>query len=260
MEKNNTSTDIYEYLLYTVNLIAKSEFSNKFVVKGGMSLMSRLRQCDSEEMGRFTRDIDLHCNSMETWNEFCTRIEEILNHNDRGYIYRVIKRRSDSKPSDTSDSLELTLTYGEKIIKFKIDMNVKYDSIIEVEYSHILNMNVYDVYTQLSDKIVVVSSQSIFRRIKDLYDTDVLLRICNIKYSAVIDRLYTKHPDAVLCDMLTPSNYEALRHAYDKYSGIKNKTDIRNLIAGVKEFLMPIYGNFEGDLIWNSQLMRWEKI
>ena len=165
--------DIYEYLRYTANLIAASEFGNQLVLKGGSVLISKLIECNRLDLYRLTTDLDIHCDKKEVWIAFYTNIENILNNNDRNYIYRVEKRRSEIKGLETSDSLRFSLNDSGTIVNFKIDMNIKSNRIITVECSPILNMNTYDALTMLSDKIVAVSSDKIYRRIKDLYDITV---------------------------------------------------------------------------------------
>lgn len=140
---------IYEYLRYTANLISTSPFGNKLILKGGSVLISKMIECGKE-------DLDIHCDKTEIWVAFYNNIENILNNNDRGYVYKIIKRRSQEKGLAQSDSLVFTLNDQGAIIRFKIDMNIKSSRIITVDYSPILNMTTYDAYTMLSDKIVVV--------------------------------------------------------------------------------------------------------
>jgi hypothetical protein len=110
----------------------------------------------------------------------------------------------------------------------------------------------------LSDKIVVVSSINIYRRIKDLYDLSVLASLGSLKLSDVRKTLKRKHPDVELANMLIQENYGDLCHAYDRYSGILNKPDIELLIAFGNSFLHPIYSNHKGELIWEPESARWK--
>ena len=86
--------DIFEYLRYTANLIAGSRFGNQIILKVGSVLLSKLIECGREDLFRFTRDLDIHCDKKEVWMDFYTNIESVLNINDRGYIYKITKRRS----------------------------------------------------------------------------------------------------------------------------------------------------------------------
>lgn len=250
--------DIFEYLRYTANLIAGSRFGNQIILKGGSVLLSKLIECGREDLFRLTRDLDIHCDKKEVWMDFYTNIESVLNINDRGYIYKITKRRSQEKGLDTSDSLTFLLNDNEKAIQFKMDMNIKSNNIITVDYSPILNLTTYDTYTMLADKITAVSSRKIFRRIKDLYDITVLAAIQSYSYLNIMEHLNTKHPDAALTNMLTPENFSDLEHAYQMYKGITNKPYIGDLIGYSSAFLEPFYIRYnQGDLIWNTQESKW---
>ena len=76
--KKNLDT-YYYYLRITANLIAQSRFKNKMILKGGSVLMSKLTECNREDLYRLTRDLDIHCDKREVWIDFYTNIEKILN-------------------------------------------------------------------------------------------------------------------------------------------------------------------------------------
>ncbi len=213
-----------------------------------------------ENIFGLTRDLDIHCNKKEVWIDFYTNIESVLNMNDRGYIYKITKRRSQEKGLNTSDSLTFSLNDDGKAIQFKMDMNIKGNHIITVEYSPILNLTTYDAYTMLSDKITAVSSKIIFRRMKDLYDITVLAAIQSYSYNNILEHLNIKHPNVKLVNMLTPENFSDLEHAYQMYKGITNKPYIGELIGYSSTFLEPLYiGYHQGDLTWNTQESKWVK-
>lgn len=252
--------DIYEYLRYTANLISQSHFHNKMILKGGSVLISKLIECGREDLYRLTSDLDIHCDKKEVWIEFCNNIEDILNKNDRGYVYRITKRRSEAKGLNESDSLTFSLEDHGKTVKFQMDMNIKSNTIITVDYSPLLQMNTYDAYTMMSDKIVVVSSNKIYRRIKDLYDIAVLASIYNFKYLELVKHINVKHPNVKLENMIVPDNISNIEHAYNVFSGIRNKPDIRYLLNYCLTFLEPIYLDYnQGELMWNTQQVKWFK-
>lgn len=251
--------DIYEYLRYTANLISDSVFGNQLILKGGSVLVSKLIECGRSDLYRLTSDLDIHCEKAEVWVSFYQNIEHILNNNDRGYVYNIIKRRSAEKGLIQSDSLTFSLDDNGTVIKFRIDMNIKSNRIITVEYSPILNMTTYDAYTMLSDKIATVSSQVIYRRIKDLYDLTVLITLQDYLYSDIVNHLNIKHPNLTLTNMLVPENFYELEHAYNLFQGIVNKPDIRYLVTYASTFLEPVYLGYNGELLWNTQTVRWVK-
>jgi len=253
--------DIYNYLVHTANLIAQSTFGDKMILKGGSVLISKMIENSRLDLYRKTTDLDIHCDKKEVWIDFYTNIESILNNNNFGYVYKIIDRRSIKKGFDTSDSLKFNLfdSYNNKTIEFKIDMNIKSNAIISCEYSPILKMDTYDALTMLSDKIVVVSSQKIYRRIKDLYDLCVIISLYDLEYRDIIKHLKIKHKGIELKNMLTQENFVNIKHAFSKYDGITNKPDVLVIIGLAQTFLQPIYYgmNLESDIIWSKERASW---
>ena len=256
--KKNLDT-YYYYLRITANLIAQSRFKNKMILKGGSVLMSKLTECNREDLYRLTRDLDIHCDKREVWIDFYTNIEKILNTNTLGLVYKLIKRRSAEKGLDTSDSLKFSILDSNtgEVLEFKIDLNIKSNAIITCDYSPVLNMTTYDLLTMSSDKIVVVSSKQIYRRIKDLYDLAVIASLSDYKLSEVRHHLAVKHPNAKLENYLIPDNFEQLEHAYNRYDGIANKPHIGDLIAIDSSFLQPLYIGYGDELVWEHIRSMW---
>lgn len=251
--------DIYNYLRITANLISESRFGNKLILKGGSALMSKLIEMGRDELIRSTRDIDIHCDKREVWVDFYTNIESILNSNAFGLKYKLVKRRSIEKGLDTSDSLsfEIIDTNLNEIVKFKIDMNIKSNNIISCNFSPILNMMTYDFETMLADKIAAISSQKVFRRIKDVYDLAVLASLKDYSYQNVREHLLIKNSDIVLINMLTQDNFDKLQHAYIKYDAVTHEISLYELIGIDNSFLQPFYINYVGELLWNHLESRW---
>lgn len=250
---------IYDYLRITANLISQSRFGNQIILKGGSVLMSKLIECGRTDLERITRDLGIHCDKKEVWVDFYSNIEAILNQNTFGYVYKLIDRRSITKGLDTSDSLKFELYDSalNKTIEFKMDMNIKSNMFISCEYSPILNLTTYDLPTSISDKIVVVSSKKIFRRVKDLYDIAVMCSISSFSYNNILQHLEVKHKGYHLDTMLIPMYFEDISHAYNAYRGIENKPSIENLIGICSSFLQPFYVGYSSELIWNYQTGNW---
>ena len=255
----NNLDDIYKYLVDTANLISQSRFSDKMILKGGSVLISKMIENNRLDLYRKTTDLDMHCDKREVWIDFYTNIESILNSNKLGYVYKIIDRRSQRKGFDKSDSIKFSLsdTNFDKAIEFKIDMNINSNAIITCDYSPILNMTTYDALTMLSDKITVVSSQKIYRRIKDLYDLCILVSLYDFTYYDVIEHIRKKHSGVKLEDMIISDNFSSLEHAFSKYEGISNKPNIMTIIALAKTFLQPIYCSNKVDMLWKKEISAW---
>lgn len=252
-------TDIFDYIMYTINIIANSYFSNKFVLKGGSVLIARMIEHNRKDLYRMTSDIDIHCDSSDLWVHFRDNVENLLNNNGDGVHYTLLRSRALEKGLVDSDSLLFEVTHGDKHAKFKIDMNIKSNNTITVEYSPYLKMNTYGPYTMLADKIVAVSSRVVYRRAKDLYDIFVLASLYNFRYSCIMRSISVKHPRATLTNMLCDDeSIKNIEHAYSLYEGILYRPTILDLIGVNRIFLEPIYYGCDHDLVWNNKMALWQ--
>ena len=248
--------DIFSYLTTTIQLLSQTQYSRYFIFKGGTALVTKMVEQNRLDLYRLTTDIDIHCDKYAIWQDFCNNVESILNRNNLNYVYKITKIRNTSNIS-SSITFELYDNNINTVIQFKMDMNIKSNNIITVEYSPMLGVNTYDASTMLADKIVVVSSSKVYRRIKDLYDIFVIISLKQLKFSDIQAHIKIKHPNVELTNMLIQSNFEDLKHAYDKFQGITNKPDFYSLIFIIKNFLEPIYAEYKGDLVWNNTNLRW---
>lgn len=257
---------MYNFLLSTANIISKTKYARFFALKGGLVLMSKMFEFSRMDLFRKTSDIDIHCSSKDIWVSFCNECEFILNSSDYAktnrLTYRLVNIRSKSKGLDTSDSLSFEVsTMSGDIIKFKIDMNIKSDSIVEISFDNILQLNTYSEYTMMSDKIVTVSSQKIYRRIKDLYDICVLASLYRFELGKLTRVLKTKHSIELrnLTNMLKAENMSDIYHAYNSFKGIINKPDITVIMDIAQKFLCPFYNYIETGLIWDNRSCLWKR-
>ena len=114
-----------------------------------------------------------------------------------------------------------------------------------------------DNNTMLADKILVVSSHQVFRRIKDIYDIYVLAKLYYFRFSELNEQLHTKHPNAVLENYLIPDNAPDLMHAYNAYTGIVHKPKLSAVLTVCNNFLQPFYEQNGGNLIWDPNETMW---
>lgn len=90
----------------------------------------------------------------------------------------------------------------------------------------------------LVDKIRVISTRKVFRRVKDIVDVYILSSSKGIKLEKIQDILQEYKNDL--------GNFSAfierkddLEHAYEKLKGITNKPSFSEVYTQVKIFLMP---------------------
>ena len=255
-----TDSEKFELLLNTIKILKQDKATDCFVLKGGMVLVTLMYLNNRSSLSRRTEDIDIHCANKEAWLYFKKNIAQILNNNTLGYRYTYIGSRLDKKglPFDTSDSLTLHLETSQGVcFDFGIDMNVKPDSIVSAMFVPALNSKTYSPLTMLSDKIVVVSSNKIYRRIKDVYDLYALSLMYSFRLSEIREMLHRKHGRVELKNMLVINNLEQLTHAWFKFTGIQNKPEFGIMFSRNKYFLEPIYAGIKEEYIWSVSSGRW---
>lgn len=106
-----------------------------------------------------------------------------------------------------------------------------------------INLDEYDNYTMLADKITVVCSRKIFRRIKDIYDIYVLSMLQDYKMEVLVQTIKGKRPEFLESKriMFRPDTMAELEHAYDKFTGIVNKPKFETVYNVSSNFVSPIY-------------------
>lgn len=246
-------------LLDILELVFKSRFSKNFVLKGGLDLSEKLKSEGLDSLLRVTRDIDLHCNSWEAWIDFTKAVDEILSHSTK-YTYSDYSLRSTCKDTNQiSDTLHITAhnILTKEVTAVKIDMNVKDDSIIEIDLLPGLGIPSYSYYTILSDKINVVSSKLIYRRIKDLYDLYAIVSTHDIEASKLNIAIDKKHDRSAFSNMLTGDNFNDLVHAYDSFKGISTKPNFDEVFSVASNFLCKIYSDYPIKE-WKCKNKRWD--
>lgn len=250
-----TASQMYEILRHTINTIGDSIYGDCFILKGGSALMSMLVEEGKTEYFRATKDIDLHVFEISDWKSFKSNILHILNNNNHGIVYDFIESRP--KCTETSDGVVLISHSQIGDMKFGIDMNVKAANIITISYLSSLSLRTYDKHTMLSDKIAAISSKTIFRRVKDVYDICVLSQLDCYASDDILDALLRKNPSFFEsgCNMLVYENMESLAHAYNKFYGIEQKPEFENVVGLCTKFLVPIYRKERG-LLWDGECWR----
>lgn len=100
----------------------------------------------------------------------------------------------------------------------------------------------YTLSNILSDKIYVLSTDRLFRRIKDLIDI-----YCIISFQEIsIDDIYSelKNKQRRLSDFNAFLNRkDEIEHAYSRFKGMDNKPDFEELYQTVYEFIQVFLNN-----------------
>lgn len=257
------TTQLLDVLVEAVMIISKSKFGSEFILKGGLSLLSALKE-ENKDLTRYTIDADLHWLQEESWHPFVDSLEELLNKNARwGFVYKITKLR-ELKNGSSSVSLEALSDDGLSF-KFKFDMNIGSCYPGLVEERTLLNSNysmkMYSLEAMLADKLKVLSSQKIYRRCKDLYDIYVLSYLKEFVLSEVVCISKAKNytDQMVGPHFLGEGSLDDIAHAYSKLQ-LLNKPDFDVVVRRVIDFTLPIFDNirFTPDNIkWDYNKGEW---
>ena len=255
------SITIFKVLTDTIKILADSKYSNKFVLKGGTALATKLIEGNLPQLTRQTKDIDIHCSDKSYWIFFSEHVEDILNDNALGYRYKLLKQRGLEK-TGFSDSIVLEVSSPTFTKTIGLDMNLK-DTELPTIFIPSLGINAYDNYTMLSDKLSVIFSKKIFRRVKDMYDIYALAQLSNYSMYKLLCVVKNKFPNYHEFElMLKIENYAELEHAFTKFSGLQMDFDFKSLYTVCCKFSIPVLtclnaDNYGGEFKWSKTLQQW---
>ena len=227
----------------------------KFILKGCMALKRHLPINNLSMNMRQTADIDFSAVDKESWEDLVNNCAEIATLNSTlGCHYQLLSRRGFDK-NPNSDSLKIKYDNGQSSGIFKIDMNVKPgDSAFYVNMGT-TSMKVYSISGILSDKLSVLLSPKLCRRIKDLIDVYYLSNSTIYLLDDLVEGLKDFESEGFI---LSPGNHDIIRHAYDKYKMDNvDKPRFEEVYIRVLSFIIPIYlKKFKNQNLLNVE--RWD--
>lgn len=252
-------TDKFEVLKYMANKIATKVNGHEVILKGGAALMDRILTFNPG-LSRVTTDLDLYVATEEVYCYIFNNILDILNDNELGLKFSISEHRGrrgigEGFKFSVENKIGITQTFG-------IDMQVGQLGVINITPGVNINLDEYDNYTMLADKVTVVCSRKIFRRIKDIYDIYVLSMLQDYKMEVLVQTIKDKRPEFLESKriMFRPDTMAELEHAYDKFTGIVNKPKFETVYKVSSNFVSPIYyGIDDGNVckIWRKGGSAW---
>lgn len=265
-QKNITFNECWKQLLLERFLVrlANSEFTNRFIFKGGL-LLSYL-----VDIGRETVDLDFVLRNLTTeTKELKSVIESIANcENEDGFIFHCekIEELSHLHMNYLGYRITVDATFG--TIKDKIHLDLGIGDVVEPEpltidllkyrdrpiFEHDIQLMVYPVETIFAEKLeTVVSRGAINSRMKDFHDLFVL-----INNPSIIELKKLKHDifatfshrgtalnfpmifDSVDIKKLETSWSRYLHGLGDIHHGIVLHNKISDIITAINAFLEKI--------------------
>ena len=236
-------------------LLASKDKLKDNVVKGGISLV--LHETDTDKIpARPTTDIDFHFYDERDWIDYSSNCIEVANKNSNlGITYMMEK---EPKVTENGGRLYIIATKVQSV-KFHIDMNYG----VSVITDSIKGVNTYSVSTMLTDKLSVVCSSKIRRRIKDLYDLYLLSSNNKFYLSDLVDnitdRLNSKNIYITSIWYLEkPENMVEVKQAYNKFVSPVD-IEFSTLIDKVTNFILLLVNiiskkeEINVDRYWNGK-------
>ena len=220
-------------------------YSNSMMLKGCMALYIHT---DFKTNLRKTRDLDFDFFSLEDWEDFCKNSSLIASkHSKLKFNYTVVSRRGFSK-NPNGDSIKFKASNGNRVVEFKIDMNIGNNDFSNLNRKITESpINLYSITGILCDKISVLATRKLCRRIKDIIDVYYICSNFNVDFDLVVASIISKYGEEIQrnlnpCFVLNLENYDNLNHAYSVYDlGDVDKDDFIRVYEKVSMFVSPIY-------------------
>lgn len=207
--------------------------------KGSMVLKAFLSEAGFSDDTRHTVDIDANWNSDDfpTTEQIAKSLQKAIDKSKLNLTVNAYRKYGENR----SAGFELIEPKSQELL-FTMDIDVN-RPVVDTKIYEISGIHFRGVSPSqmIADKITVVSSEKIFRRIKDLVDLYYISRVFELDKSSIIknmDRIGRKIGDfdAFL------NKTDELRHSYEKFrfSGGVNKPSFDEVYESVKAFLFDL--------------------
>lgn len=237
-ERNIMNITAEEKIMYRVmKSIYDSDIPISF--KGSMVLKACLSEAGYSEDTRHTVDIDANWNSdtLPTVEQMTEALQKAVNKNGIDLDVRLYRMYSESR----SAGFELIdRATGELLFSMDIDVNrpVPPTKIYEVEGLHFRGVSPAQM---IADKVSSISSEKVFRRIKDVIDLYYISKVFEFNESEVMQTLINSNRKLENFDGFLHRTDE-LQHSYEKFrfAGGVNKPPFEEVYRTVKSYIKAI--------------------
>lgn len=219
------------------------------VFKGAMVLNTIL---SNQEYIRTTQDIDGSTKIKEV-DKIVELINVALKEDNLNYYFEVYRYPTNVK------SIGFYIYHSDGKIFSQMDLDNK-EYFAEVTYStNQGNFVGVSIEQTLANKVYVLSTRKVFRRIKDLYD---VYRIGKCLTFSINDIFLMQDKIGVPFENFENLLYriDDVKNAYSKFIGIQNKPDFNEIYDFVVKKFIPPFINNERNLKWDNKQEKWIKI
>lgn len=207
--------------------------------KGSMVLKAFLTESGFKEEIRHTVDIDCewYIKNNITDDTILLMLQDIIHKNNISLEVKLFRKHGINRSAgfDLIDSISKEILFSMDI---DIKNNRKKDRFYEIGGFKFKGVTPLQM---ISDKICVISSNKIFRRIKDLIDLYYFSSFFEYDYVDVKETIKISNKTlGDFNDLL--NNYDELKHSYDKFriAGISNKPDFSIVYKSVIDYIRPL--------------------
>ena len=243
-----------EKLMYRL-LGTISAADTPIVFKGALIKNLVLAEHGYNEIYRETTDID--CNWVGTppsMNTLVDTVNQSLGELQNQY-YAEAKREYDAKKSAGVNIIEKDTD----TIITEIDISMKPVIGSKIYYYGEMSIKGVLAIEILADKISVLASNYIFRRMKDMIDVYSLVHCVKIQTREIYD-IYDKTKKELQSFDAFLNRVPELEHAYNTLRGVEGKPDFGVVYSYLDKFLNPFIQKDHDNKIWDNKKELWRNL
>ncbi|MCL2053172.1 MAG: nucleotidyl transferase AbiEii/AbiGii toxin family protein [Oscillospiraceae bacterium] len=228
-----------------------SEHNLPIVFKGALISKLVLQENSFNSIDRETQDIDANWISQPPSMDYLVNIINKSLGDFQNQYYAVAVRNYGEQKS--AGLVVKERASNEQL--FFIDISMK--PVIGSRIYYYGNMSIKGVLPNdiLSDKISVLASDKIFRRVKDFVDVYALSHCVEIKTADILDACRVKGREMGSFNALYTRRAD-LEHAYNKLVGVKNKPDFNEIYPYITNFTKP-FAEKSINKKWDINALAW---
>ncbi|MCL1999740.1 MAG: nucleotidyl transferase AbiEii/AbiGii toxin family protein [Turicibacter sp.] len=234
-------------------IIAKiSENNAPIVFKGALITKLILVEHGFDELQRITTDIDSNWVGDPPTMEF---LESTLN-DSLGSLrrdYAIVATRTYAEKKSAGFNVVNNVTGA---VICKLDMSVM--PVVGNKIYHFADFLIKGVLPNeiLADKITVMSSDYIFRRMKDMIDVYALSNCISVKSNDIFDVVRKKR--RIMQEFHGfYTRKQDLEVAYNKLKRITGKPNFSDIYGYIEKFIKPFAEKTKQNLTWNAKIKTW---
>ena len=224
------------------------------VFKGALITKLILAEQGYTDLDRQTRDIDANwIGDPPPMSEIEDTVNRSLGTLSKKFYVESFREYGDKKSAGLYIVENET---GEKILSMDVDIR----PICGSRTYHYGELGIRGVLANeiLADKITVLSSMRIFRRLKDFIDVYALTHCVEVRTTEIFEVMARKHHQLEeFSEFYT--RRDDVEHAYNKLQGVEGKPLFGDIYSYLKDFVFPFAQRDNTSRIWNSGNRNWDE-